>query len=128
VGFGSGYGKLPHEASPPCQCLFAICSPGRLNREHSRSASRQLAGQRYSVGIVIFLTLRVAALLGRFGPFWSLPAEVLPLTVAGIGNGLRSGRISSDCTRVDRQLNRALAVGGLSLVLASLIAAPHRQR
>ena len=59
-------GKLPHEA-PPCQCLFAVCSPGRLNREHSGSVSRQLAGQRNSVGIVIFLTLAVTASLGRFG-------------------------------------------------------------
>jgi nitrate/nitrite transporter NarK len=98
----------------------------------------QLAGQRNSVGIVIFLTLSVAAFLGRFGPFWSLPTEVLPPTVAGVGIGIVNGAGNLGGTvgpyffgfvrELTGSFNLALAVGGLSLILASLIAAPIRQR
>jgi sugar phosphate permease len=98
----------------------------------------QLAGQRNSVGIVIFLTLSVAAFLGRFGPFWSLPTEVLPPTVAGVGIGIVNGAGNLGGTvgpyffgfvrELTGSFNLALAAGGLSLILASLIAAPIWQR
>src|SRR5262249_25135453 len=51
----------------------------------------QLVDQGSSVGIVVFLTLAVAAFFGRFGPFWSLPTEVLPPAVAGVGIGIVNG-------------------------------------
>ena len=98
----------------------------------------QLAGQGNSVGIVIFLTLAVAAFLGRFGPFWSLPTEVLSPPVAGVGIGIVNGAGNLGGTvgpyffgsvrEWTGSFNLALAVGGLSLILASLIAAPIRQR
>jgi sugar phosphate permease len=98
----------------------------------------QLAGQRNSVGIVIFLTLAVAAFLGRFGPFWSLPTEVLPPAVVGVGIGIVNGAGNLGGTvgpyffgfvrELTGSFDLALAVGGLSLILASLIAAPIRQR
>jgi len=98
----------------------------------------QLVGQGHSIGIVIFLTLAVAAFLGRFGPFWSLPTEVLPPAVAGVGIGIVNGAGNLGGTvgpyffglvrELTGSFGLALTVGGFSLILASLIAAPIRQR
>jgi MFS family permease len=98
----------------------------------------QLAGHGSAIGILIFLTLAVAAFLGRFGPFWSLPTEVLPPAVAGVGIGLINGAGNLGGTvgpwffgqvrDLTGSFTLALTVGGISLIVGSLIAMPIRQR
>jgi sugar phosphate permease len=96
----------------------------------------QLAGHGSAAGILVFLTLAVAAFLGRFGPFWSLPTEVLPPAVAGVGIGLINGAGNLGGTLgpyffgtvrdLTGSFTLALTVGGLSLIVGSLIAVPIR--
>ena len=98
----------------------------------------QLAGEGSTIGILIFLTLAVAAFFGRFGPFWSLPTEVLPPAVAGVGIGLVNGAGNLGGTvgpyffgfvrEWTGSFTLALTVGGISLIIGSLIAMPIRQR
>jgi len=98
----------------------------------------QLFGQWGTVGIVICLTLAVGSFLGRFGPFWSLPTEVLPPAVAGVGIGLINGAgnlggtvgpwffgVAKEWTG---SFTLALTIGGISLILGSLLVVPIRQR
>jgi sugar phosphate permease len=96
----------------------------------------QLAGHGSAIGILIFLTLAVGAFLGRFGPFWSLPTEVLPPAVAGVGIGLINGAGNLGGTvgpwffgqvrDLTGSFTLALTVGGISLIVGSLIAVPIR--
>jgi len=98
----------------------------------------QLAGQDIHFGILTFLTLAVAAFFGRFGPFWALPTEVLPPAVAGVGIGLVNGAGNLGGTvgpyffgfvrEWTGSFALALTIGGISLILGSLIAIPIRQR
>ena len=98
----------------------------------------QLTGQYGTYGILICLTLAVAAFFGRFGPFWALPTEVLPPAVAGVGIGLVNGAGNLGGTvgpyffgfvrDTTGSFSLALTVGGISLIIASLIAMPIRQR
>jgi nitrate/nitrite transporter NarK len=97
-----------------------------------------LVPQGSTIAILLCLTLSVGAFLGRFGPFWTLPTEIHPPDVAGVGIGLinggrqfgRHGRavFLRLCPDDDRQLFIAFAVGGPSLVVGSLIAVPIRGR
>ncbi|SKA38877.1 Sugar phosphate permease [Enhydrobacter aerosaccus] len=97
----------------------------------------QLAGQGNTLGIVIFLTLAVASFLGRFGPFWSLPTEMLPPAVAGVGIGLVNGAGNLGGTvgpyffgwvrEWSGSFTVALTAGGISLILGSLLVIPIRQ-
>jgi nitrate/nitrite transporter NarK len=98
----------------------------------------QLAGVHGTLGIVFFLTLAVGCFLGRFGPFWTLPTEVLPPAVVGVGIGLINGAGNLGGTvgpyffgyvrTVTGSFTLALTVGGLSLILGSLVAMPIRAR
>jgi sugar phosphate permease len=93
----------------------------------------QLAGHS-TIGILVFLTLAVASFFGRFGPFWSLPTEVLPPAVAGVGIGLVNGAGNLGGTvgpyffgavrEWTGSFTLALTIGGLSLIVGSLIAMP----
>ena len=47
------------------------------------------AGGAFS--LVCLLSLSVGAFMGRYGPFWTLPSEALPPSVAGVGIGLING-------------------------------------
>jgi nitrate/nitrite transporter NarK len=95
----------------------------------------QLAGHS-TIGILVFLTLAVASFFGRFGPFWSLPTEVLPPAVAGVGIGLVNGAGNLGGTvgpyffgavrEWTGSFTLALTVGGISLIVGSLIAIPIR--
>lgn len=97
----------------------------------------QLAGHS-TIGILVFLTLAVGAFLGRFGPFWALPTEVLPPAVAGVGIGLINGAGNLGGTvgpwffgrmrEMTGSFTLALTVGGISLIVGSLLAVPIRQR
>lgn len=89
-------------------------------------------------GTVLFLSLAVGSFLGRFGPFWTLPTEVLPSAVAGVGIGLINGTGNLGGTvgpyffgavrDATGSFTLALTVGGLSLILGSLVAVPIRAR
>ncbi len=98
----------------------------------------QLFEQVGTLGILICLTLAVGSFLGRFGPFWALPTEVLPPAVAGVGIGLINGAgnlggtvgpwffgVAKEWTG---SFTLALTVGGISLILGSLLVVPIRQR
>jgi MFS family permease len=97
----------------------------------------QLAGHS-TIGILVFLTLAVGAFLGRFGPFWSLPTEVLPPAVAGVGIGLINGAGNLGGTvgpwffgrmrEMTGSFTLALTIGGISLIVGSLLVVPIRQR
>ena len=97
----------------------------------------QLAGAS-TAGIIVFLTLAVASFLGRFGPFWTLPTEVLPPAVAGVGIGVINGAGNLGGTvgpyffgyvrGVTGSFTLALTAGGISLILGSLVAMPIRTR
>ncbi|MDH2386793.1 MFS transporter [Bradyrhizobium sp. CER78] len=81
---------------------------------------------------VICLSLATGAFLGRFGPFWTLPGEVLPATVAGVGIGLINGfgnlggAVGPYFFGVVKthtgNFSLALAAGGASLLLSALVA------
>lgn len=91
-----------------------------------------------SLATVICLSLAVGAFLGRFGPFWTLPSEVLPPAVVGVGIGLVNGvgnlggAIGPYFFGVVRMhtgsFSLALVIGGLSLLLSALVAIPIRTR
>jgi MFS family permease len=111
-------------AATACSGLFLFCA--------------QLSGVMGIFGTVLFLSLAVGSFLGRFGPFWTLPAEVLPPAVAGVGIGLINGAGNLGGTvgpyffgavrDATGSFNLALTVGGISLILGSLVAIPIRTR
>ena len=98
----------------------------------------QFAGYGGTVATLIFLTLAVAAFFGRFGPFWTVPTQVLPPAVAGVGIGLINGAGNLGGTvgpyffgyvrEMTGSFKVALTVAGISLIVASLIAFPIRVR
>jgi hypothetical protein len=91
-----------------------------------------------TAGIIAFLTLAVGSFLGRFGPFWTLPTEVLPPAVAGVGIGLINGAGNLGGTvgpyffgyirGLTGSFTLALTIGGISLIAGSLVAMPIRTR
>jgi MFS family permease len=83
---------------------------------------------------VICLSLAIGVFLGRFGPFWTLPGEVLPPSVVGVGIGLINGAGNLGGTigpyffgvvkTHTGSFSIALAAAGISLMLSALIAMP----
>jgi predicted MFS family arabinose efflux permease len=81
---------------------------------------------------VICLSIATGAFLGRFGPFWTLPGEVLPASVAGVGIGLINGLGNLGGTvgpyffgvvkTQTGSFSLALAAAGVSLLLSAAIA------
>jgi sugar phosphate permease len=145
VGF---LAALPYAAGIVMMVLVARSSDRRHERKwHMIAATAasglclllaQLAGAHSTLGVVFFLTLAIGCFLGRFGPFWTLPTEVLPPAVAGVGIGLINGAGNLGGTvgpyffgyvrTVTGSFTLALTVGGLSLILGSLVAIPIRAR
>ncbi|MGN6287110.1 MAG: MFS transporter [Afipia sp.] len=86
--------------------------------------------------LVICLTIAIGAFLGRFGPFWTLPSEILPPALAGAAIGLINGAgnlggaIGPYFFGVVKthtgHFTVAFAVAGLSLILSAMIAIPIR--
>ena len=93
-----------------------------------------LVPQGSTVAILCCLTLSVGAFLGRFGPFWTLPSEILPIAVSGVGIGLINGAGNLGGTvgpyffgvlkTATGSFSLALMLGGVSLIVGSLIASP----
>ena len=85
---------------------------------------------------ISLLCLSIGCFYGRFGPFWTLPAEVLPPAVIGVGIGLINGAGNLGGTvgpyffgwvrTHTGSFTLALGVAGASLILASLLAGPIR--
>ena len=139
---------LPYAAGIVMMILVARSSDRRRERKwHMIAATAcsgvflllaQLAGAGSTFGIVVFLTLAVGSFLGRFGPFWTLPSEVLPPAVAGVGIGLINGAGNLGGTvgpvffgavrTATGSFTLALTVAGCSLILGSLVAVPIRAR
>ncbi len=94
------------------------------------------AGGHGAFAIICFLSLSIGAFMGRYGPFWTLPTEVLPPAVAGVGIGLINGAGNLGGTvgpyffgtlRAEfGDFTLALAVAGVSLILSSIAALPIR--
>ena len=96
----------------------------------------QLAGAAGTLATVLFLTFAIGSFLGRFGPFWTLPSEVLPPAVAGVGIGLINGTGNLGGTvgpyffgyvrTVTGSFSLALTAAGIALIVGSLVAIPIR--
>lgn len=96
----------------------------------------QLSGVWGVFATVVFLSLAIGTFLGRFGPFWTLPAEVLPPAVAGVGIGLVNGAGNLGGTvgplffgavrDFTGSFTLALTVAGVSLILGAFVAVPIR--
>jgi MFS family permease len=94
----------------------------------------QLSGAIGVFATVLFLCLAIGSFLGRFGPFWTLPTEVLPPSVAGVGIGLINGAGNLGGTAgpwffgvvrdTTGSFTLALTVAGVSLIVGSLVAIP----
>lgn len=80
----------------------------------------------------ICLSMGIGLFLGRFGPFWTLPSEILPASVAGVGIGLINGVgnlggavgpwFFGVAKTQTGSFSLALAAGGVSLLLSAMIA------
>jgi MFS family permease len=145
VGFLSA---IPYAAGAVMMILIAWSSDRMQERKWHMIAATAAAGillmlaslapQGSTIAILFCLTLSVAAFLGRFGPFWTLPSEILPPAVAGVGIGLINGAGNLGGTvgpyffgyvrTMTGTFSLALLVGGVSLVVGSLIALPIRAR
>jgi MFS family permease len=96
-----------------------------------------LVPQDSTLAILCCLTLAVGSFLGRFGPFWTLPSEILPIGVAGVGIGLINGAGNLGGTvgpyffgymkSATGSFSLALLLAGVSLIIGSLVAAPIRR-
>ncbi|MBU6499412.1 MAG: MFS transporter [Rhodospirillales bacterium] len=137
---------LPYAAGAVMMVLVARSSDHRQERKYHMILATCGSGvflfcAQFATGFgpyaaIFFLTLAVGSFLGRFGPFWTLPSEVLPPAVAGVGIGLINGAGNLGGTvgpwffGVVRDhtgsFSAALTAGGLSLIVASLVALPIR--
>ncbi len=135
---------LPYAAGIAMMLLVALSSDRLRERKwHMIAATAssglflllaQFAGAQSRIGIVVFLILAIGAFLGRFGPFWTLPTEVLPPAVVGVGIGLINGAGNLGGTvgpyffgyirTVTGSFSLALTIAGLSMILGSLVAVP----
>ena len=90
------------------------------------------------VMMVVCLLIAIGVFLGRFGPFWTLPSEVLPPGVVGVGIGLINGAGNLGGTigpyffgvvkTHTGDFSLALTAAGISLMLSALIAVPIATR
>ena len=91
----------------------------------------QITGEGAILGTLALLTLSFAFFYGRFGPFWALPSEVLPASVAGVGiavingignlGGFAGPFVFGAIRSATGSFQFALVVAGVSLVLSALV-------
>jgi MFS family permease len=84
--------------------------------------------------VLIFLTLSTASFFGRYGPFWTMPTDILPPSVAGIGIGVINGAgniggvfgplMFGYFRQATGSFSLALVMAGVSLILSSIVALP----
>jgi sugar phosphate permease len=137
----------PHGLGMVAMLLVAMSSDRLHERKWHMIAATTVSGLALilmplgggsSLAAVCFLTVAIGAFLGRFGPFWTLPTEVLPPAVLGVGIGLINGMGNLGGTvgptffgyarTATGSFSLALTVAGASLMLSSLIALPLRPR
>jgi MFS family permease len=137
---------LPYAAGAVMMVLVARSSDRRQERKYHMIAATCGSGvfllcAQFATGFgpyaaVLFLALSVGSFLGRFGPFWTLPSEVLPPAVAGVGIGLINGAGNLGGTvgpwffgfvrDHTGSFDAALTAGGIAMFIASLMALPIR--
>lgn len=98
VGFLSA---IPYAAGAVAMLIVAFSSDQRMERKWHTVAltafsgifllAAQLTGETAIMMTLLLLTLSFASFYGRFGPFWALPSEVLPASVAGVGIAVING-------------------------------------
>jgi len=91
----------------------------------------QITGEAAIVGTLVLLTLSFAFFYGRFGPFWALPSEVLPASVAGVGiavingignlGGVAGPYVFGAVRAASGSFTLALTLAGVSLVLSAVV-------
>lgn len=97
VGFLSA---IPYAAGAVAMLLAAVSSDRFMERKwHTVLLSAAsgifllaaLLGSGSVAITLLLLTLSFACFYGRFGPFWALPSEVLPASLAGVGIAVING-------------------------------------
>jgi len=146
IGVVGMLAALPYLLGIAMMILVARSSDRRRERKWHMIAATAFSGlflfcaQLSSVlgvfATVLFLCLAIGSFLGRFGPFWTLPADVLPPAVAGVGIGLINGAGNLGGTvgpyffgavrDATGSFTLALSVAGVSLIAGSLVAVPIR--
>jgi MFS family permease len=139
---------LPYVAGAVMMVLVARSSDHRQERKYHMIAATCGSGiflfcAQFATGFgpyaaVLFLALSIGSFLGRFGPFWTLPGEVLPPALAGVGIGLINGAGNLGGTvgpwffgfirDNTGSFNAALTAGGVALFAAGMVALPIRPR
>jgi MFS family permease len=147
IGMVGLLAAAPYALGMVVMFLVAISSDRLLERKWHMIVATTMSGVALilmplggnsSLAAVCFLTIAIGAFLGRFGPFWTLPSEVLPSAVLGVGIGLINGMGNLGGTvgptffgyvrTATGSFALALTVAGASLILSSLIALPLRPR
>ena len=144
IGVVGMLAALPYALGIVMMIMVARSSDRRRERKWHMIAATAFSGMfllcaqlSSAIGVyatVLCLCLAIGSFLGRFGPFWTLPTEVLPPAVAGVGIGLINGAgnlggtagpwffgVVRDATG---SFTLALTVAGVSLIVGSLIAVP----
>jgi MFS family permease len=144
IGVVGMLAALPYALGIVMMIMVARSSDRRRERKWHMIAATAFSGlfllcaQLSSVmgvfATVLFLSLAIGSFLGRFGPFWTLPTEVLPPAVAGVGIGLINGAGNLGGTAgpwffgvvrdTTGSFTLALTVAGVSLIVGSLVAVP----
>lgn len=132
---------IPFVAGAVMMIVVAFSSDQRMERKwHTVVMSAlsglfllaaQLTGAHAIAVTILLLTLSLACFFARFGPFWALPSEVLPVSAAGVGiaviNGLGNlggfaGPFAFGAVRQSTgSFTLALSLAGLSMVASALV-------
>jgi len=143
VGFLSA---IPYAAGAAAMLIVAFSSDRRMERKwHTLLLTAlsgmfllaaQLSGETAIMMTLLLLTLSFACFYGRYGPFWALPSEVLPASVAGVGiaviNGVGNlggfaGPFAFGAIRsATGNFGLALSLAGAVLVLSAAVLLPLR--
>ena len=148
IGVVGMLAALPYMLGVFMMIVVARSSDRLRERKWHMIAATALSGlfllsAQYAEGLgvlatLVCLALAIGSFFGRFGPFWTLPTEVLPPAVAGVGIGLINGAGNLGGTvgpyffgwvrTATGSFSLALTVAGISLILGSLVAVPIRGR
>jgi len=136
--------SLPYLAGVVVMYFVAVSSDKRQERKWHMLIMSSLSGiflicAQFAVGwniwvVLGFLILSTASFFGRYGPFWTMPTEILPPSVSGVGIGLINGAgniggvfgplMFGYFREVTGNFSTALVLAGVSLILSSIVALP----